>query len=112
MSGGIGGVVILEERLRIPAEACSFAGFRLWTTSDRFPEEARIDFLGGDIEVASEPGQGTRITIALPAVYEPPAEERPLQVEAVGNAKPLLRVAALKPAGHLASSTSMTQIGP
>jgi len=68
--------------------------------------------LGGDIEVASEPGQGTRITIALPAVYEPPAEERPLQVEAVGNAKPLLRVASLKPAGHLASSTSMTQIGP
>ncbi|WP_244433934.1 HAMP domain-containing sensor histidine kinase [Azospirillum sp. B506] len=68
--------------------------------------------LGGDIEVASEPGQGTRITIALPAVYEPPAEERPLQVEAAGSAKPLLRVAALKPAGHLAGSTSMTQIGP
>ncbi|WP_244434159.1 LysR family transcriptional regulator [Azospirillum sp. B506] len=55
---------------------------------------------------------GTRITIALPAVYEPPAEERPLQVEAAGSAKPLLRVAALKPAGHLAGSTSMTQIGP
>ena len=55
MSGGIGGVVILEERLRIPAEACSFAGFRLWTTSDRFPEEARIDFLGGDIEVETSP---------------------------------------------------------
>jgi len=68
--------------------------------------------LGGDIEVASEPGQGTRITIALPAVYEAPAEERALQVEAVGNAKPLLRVATLKPAGHLAGSTSMTQIGP
>lgn len=68
--------------------------------------------LGGDIEVASEPGQGTRITIALPAVYEAPAEERALQVEAVGNAKPLLRVASLKPAGHLAGSNSMTQIGP
>ncbi|ANC90902.1 sensor histidine kinase [Azospirillum humicireducens] len=68
--------------------------------------------LGGDIEVASEPGQGTRITVALPAVYEAPAEERPLQVEAVGNAKPLLRVASLKPAGHLAGNASMTQIGP
>ncbi len=68
--------------------------------------------LGGDIEVASEPGQGTRIAIALPAIYEAPAEERALQVEAVGNAKPLLRVASLKPAGHLAGSTSMTQIGP
>ncbi|MFP5513656.1 MAG: sensor histidine kinase, partial [Alphaproteobacteria bacterium] len=68
--------------------------------------------LGGEIEVASEPGQGTRITIALPAVYETPAEERALQVEAVGNAKPLLRVASLKPAGHLASSGSMTPIGP
>lgn len=68
--------------------------------------------LGGEIEVASEPGQGTRITVALPAVYEAPAEERALQVEAVGNAKPLLRVASLKPAGHLAGSSSMTQIGP
>ncbi len=68
--------------------------------------------LGGDIEVASEPGQGTRITIALPAVYEAPAEERALQVEAVGNAKPLLRVASLKPAGHLAGTSLMTQIGP
>ncbi|ALG69680.1 histidine kinase [Azospirillum thiophilum] len=68
--------------------------------------------LGGDIEVASEPGHGTRITIALPAVYEPPAEERALQVEAVGNAKPLLRVATLRPAGQLAGTAPMTQIGP
>ncbi|WP_247872089.1 HAMP domain-containing sensor histidine kinase [Azospirillum sp. TSO35-2] len=68
--------------------------------------------LGGDIEVASEPGQGTRITIALPAVYEPPAEERPLQLEAVGNAKPLLSVASLKPAGHLATTSTMTQLSP
>ena len=49
------GLVILEERLRIPAEACSFAGFRDWSASDRFPEDARIDFLAGDIEVEMSP---------------------------------------------------------
>jgi signal transduction histidine kinase/CHASE3 domain sensor protein len=57
--------------------------------------------LGGDIEVASEPGQGTRITLTLPAVYQPPAEERPLRLDAIDGARPLLRVASYKPMAQL-----------
>ncbi|MBP2298196.1 sensor histidine kinase [Azospirillum picis] len=68
--------------------------------------------LGGDIEVASEPSKGTRIAVALPAVYEPPAADRPLQLEPVGDAKPLLRVASLTPGGHLATRSAITQIAP
>ncbi|WP_035672079.1 sensor histidine kinase, partial [Azospirillum brasilense] len=60
--------------------------------------------LGGDIEVASEPGQGTRVAVALPAYYQPPAEERPLQVGTAGAAKrPLVTVAPLRPVAQLAS---------
>ena len=58
--------------------------------------------LGGDIEVASEPSQGTRITLTLPAVYQPPAEDRPLQVEAMGGARPLLHIASYRPVAQLA----------
>lgn len=48
-----------------------------------------VAMLGGDIEVTSEPGKGTRIALMLPAVYEPPAEDRPLLTEATpGDAPP------------------------
>jgi len=57
--------------------------------------------LGGDIEVTSEPGQGARITLTLPAVYQPPAEERSLQLDAVDGSRPLLRVASHKPMAQL-----------
>ncbi|MDQ2103704.1 sensor histidine kinase, partial [Azospirillum isscasi] len=60
--------------------------------------------LGGDIEVASEPGQGTRVTVALPAYHQPPAEERPLQVGTAGAAKrPLVTIGTLRPVARLAS---------
>ncbi|HEY0837948.1 MAG TPA: HAMP domain-containing sensor histidine kinase [Azospirillum sp.] len=55
-----------------------------------------VAMLGGDIEVASESGNGTRIALMLPAVYEAPAEDRPLLTEATpGDAPPraLLTVA-------------------
>ena len=52
-----------------------------------------VAMLGGDIEVASEPGRGTRMTLTLPAYYQPPAEDRPREV---------VKVAALKPVAQLA----------
>ena len=49
------GAVIFEERLEIPAAAHSLAAFRGWAHSDRFPEDGRIDFLDGNIEVDRSP---------------------------------------------------------
>ncbi|WP_084536973.1 sensor histidine kinase [Azospirillum halopraeferens] len=52
--------------------------------------------LGGDIEVSSTPGTGTRIVVTLPAVYEPPATDRPLLLGAPAGpagTRPLLTVA-------------------
>ncbi len=47
--------VIFEERLRIPSEVHRLAPFRLWCAGDEFPEEGRIDFLAGDVEVDMSP---------------------------------------------------------
>ncbi|WP_247878151.1 ATP-binding protein [Azospirillum sp. TSO22-1] len=49
--------------------------------------------LGGDLELSSEPGHGTRIILTLPAVYEPPAEDRPLIAKEGRDVRPLLTVA-------------------
>lgn len=56
--------------------------------------------LGGDIEVASEPGQGTRIALTLPTVYQPPTDHQPppLDTEAPRSR---LRVATYKPMAQL-----------
>ena len=43
--------VIVEDDLRIPADAFNFASFRRWAASAAFPESGRIDFLAGAIEV-------------------------------------------------------------
>lgn len=48
--------------------------------------------LGGDLELASEPGHGTRVVLTLPAVYEPPAGDRPLIGKAGRDVRPLLTV--------------------
>jgi Uma2 family endonuclease len=47
--------VVLEDGVRIPAVAHSLADFRRWTHSDRFPQEGRIDYLAGDVEVEMSP---------------------------------------------------------
>jgi len=45
----------VEQPFRIPATARDLEGFRRWARSDRFPERGRIDYIGGDLEVAMSP---------------------------------------------------------
>jgi len=47
--------VLIEESLRIPADALSFEGFRKWIHTPEFPETGRIDYLAGDIEIDMSP---------------------------------------------------------
>jgi Uma2 family endonuclease len=45
-----------EESVHIPRRATrDLAGFRAWAVSRRFPENGRIDFLAGDLEVDMSP---------------------------------------------------------
>src|SRR6266545_8203230 len=46
-------LLLMENELvfRIPADAHTYDGFQRWLESDEFPETARIDFLGGEIDV-------------------------------------------------------------
>jgi hypothetical protein len=39
------------ETLRIPPEVGTLEGFRRWTSSECFPEDGRIDFLAGELEI-------------------------------------------------------------
>jgi Uma2 family endonuclease len=47
--------VIIEESLRIPADALTFEGFRHWAHSGEFPDTGRIDYLAGDVEIDMSP---------------------------------------------------------
>jgi Uma2 family endonuclease len=47
--------VIIEESLRIPADALTFEGFRNWAHSPEFPDTGRVDYLAGDVEVDMSP---------------------------------------------------------
>jgi Uma2 family endonuclease len=67
--------VIIEESLRIPAEALTFEGFRRWVHTPEFPETGRIDYLAGDIEIDMSPEDlhthgivKVAITVSLDAV--------------------------------------------
>jgi Uma2 family endonuclease len=47
--------VIFEHELRVPTDALTHKGFEDWVRSEDFPENGRIDFLAGDVEVAMSP---------------------------------------------------------
>jgi Uma2 family endonuclease len=47
--------IILEENLKIPEDAFSYEGFQRWADSKTFPENGRIDYLAGDIDVDMSP---------------------------------------------------------
>lgn len=47
--------VLFEERLEIPLRLRSLADSRAWALSDDFPEEGRIDYIHGRIEVDLSP---------------------------------------------------------
>lgn len=53
--------------------------------------------LGGDIEIASEPGAGTRITVRLPAEYQVSEDQRPLLIESQDSGKPDESAAGARP---------------
>ncbi|MHB8901462.1 MAG: Uma2 family endonuclease [Thermoguttaceae bacterium] len=48
-------VVLLEQQVEIPQDLRSLADFRRWALSAEFPEQGRIDYLGGRIEVDMSP---------------------------------------------------------
>jgi len=47
--------LLIEDRLEIPLGLNSLADFRAWALSDDFPEEGRIDYIRGRIEVDMSP---------------------------------------------------------
>ena len=47
--------VVFEERVEIPLDLRSLAVFRRWATSGDFPEQGRIDYIAGRIEVDMSP---------------------------------------------------------
>ena len=47
--------VIFEDQLRVPAGLDSLDRFREWAHSGDFPEDGRIDFLDGEIEIDMSP---------------------------------------------------------
>ena len=47
--------VILDEDVQIPAEVFSLGRFRQWSQGSRFPEQGRIDYLNGLVEVDLSP---------------------------------------------------------
>jgi len=47
--------VVFEGQVEIPLTLRSLADFRRWATSDEFPEQGRIDYVAGRIEVDMSP---------------------------------------------------------
>ena len=48
-------VIRFEEQIEVPMDIRTLADFRCWATSDEFPEQGRIDYIAGCIEVDMSP---------------------------------------------------------
>ena len=49
------GAIVIEERVRVPADVFELERFRDWAHSSSFPDRGRISFIGGEIEVDMSP---------------------------------------------------------
>ncbi len=47
--------LVLQEQIEVPMDLRSLADFRCWATSDAFPEQGRIDYIQGRIDVDMSP---------------------------------------------------------
>lgn len=47
--------ILFDNCVRVPADVFDLASFRRWATSDDFPEEGRISFLDGQLEIDLSP---------------------------------------------------------
>ena len=47
--------ILIEERIEIPMDLRTLDDFRRWACSDVFPEQGRIDFVAGKVEVDMSP---------------------------------------------------------
>jgi len=79
----VAGSVIFEERVEIPLSLRSLDDFRRWAQSEGFPEQGRIDYIAGKIEVDMSPEDlfchGTLKTEILGVLY------RRVKQEALGH---------------------------
>ena len=71
--------VVFEERVVVPMGLGSLADFRRWALSEEFPEQGRIDYIGGVIEVDMSPEEviahgrlKNTINATLFALVDPP----------------------------------------
>lgn len=65
--------VVFEEQVEIPLDLRNLAAFRVWALSDGFPQQGRIDYVAGRIEVDMSPEDffchGTLKTEIVGALY-------------------------------------------
>jgi Uma2 family endonuclease len=47
--------IVLSEQVAIPSSLETIEDFRRWATSDSFPEDGRVDYISGNIEVDMSP---------------------------------------------------------
>ncbi|MBI5367137.1 MAG: Uma2 family endonuclease [Planctomycetes bacterium] len=76
-------ILLQPEGVRLPGRLDGFARFRAWTRSEEFPEQGRIDWMDGEVEVDLSPEeantQGT-VKVAITRGLDEYIDERDLGV--------------------------------